>query len=84
LVPRSVVICHLDIISIAATPCEADSIPIVDSDTVLSSAIALQGLQSISRKSGEVGELARGIHHAELLECRPGATLKPPASAGRE
>ena len=65
-------------------PDEAHSILIVDPDAVLPPAIPLESFQPVAPQSGEIGQLACSIDHAELLESLPGATLKAPASARRE
>ena len=68
-------------VGVAAAPLEAGSIPIVDADTVLAPAIALQGFEPVARQSREIGQLVRSVDHAELLESLPDATLKAFASA---
>jgi len=55
---------------------------VVDADAVLTTAIPLEGLQSITAQDSEVGQSARRIEHAELLERCPGAALKAHASTG--
>ncbi len=71
LLSHSVVIRDFHIVSVPVAPFEADSILIVDPDAVLIGAITFQAFQSIARQSGEIGQMACDMEHAELLKRRP-------------
>jgi len=63
-----VIIDDLDVKSIPIPPYEADTVLIVDSNAVLSSTVAAEGLQVISRWYPQVLELDSSIQNRESLE----------------
>jgi hypothetical protein len=79
-----VVVRDFNIVRISIGPPEADSILIVDTYAMLTSAIALQRLQPIPREYQEIVEFACGIDHPKLLQSPTCATLKRPTRAGDE
>jgi len=56
----------LDVVGVAAAPCEADPPLIVDTDAVLASTGASQRLQSVARRRAQNLERVGGVEHCEL------------------
>jgi hypothetical protein len=61
-----VIIHDLDVLSSRLLPAKAEPELIVDSDAVLAGAIALQGLQSISRRNAQIVEPLRNLKLTNL------------------
>jgi hypothetical protein len=73
------VICDLNVMRPVRFPDEADAILIVDTDAVLSAAIAAEPLQPVSRRDPEVGQCPRRVQHEELSQCNaPQIRREPP------
>lgn len=66
------IIRNLDVNRIARVPSEAHAILIVNPYAVLSSAIALQRLEAISGKGGEINQRARVVQKSQAAACAPG------------
>ena len=49
------------LVGVAAAPLEAGSIPILDADTVLAPAIALEGFEPVAWQGREIAQLVRGV-----------------------
>jgi hypothetical protein len=64
------VINNFDIISVAFAPGEADPPLVVDSDAPLPFSIAVQFLESITRRYSEILDLGCSIEHPKLPERR--------------
>lgn len=54
------------VVRVAASPTETDSPAIVDTDAVLTGSIALQSLQSISWRRGQITQFRRSIKLSQL------------------
>src|SRR5699024_1708955 len=67
----SVVVNDLHLLRSGVGPREADPPLVVDPDAVLSGAIALEGLEPVSRRDAEVFERLRGPHLTQLAQCDP-------------
>jgi hypothetical protein len=78
--PALVIVHDLNIIGISITPDEADAVPIVDPDAVLSTSVTRQRLQPIAREHCEVAELAGGMELLQLPLSHAGNPLQ--AAAG--
>lgn len=63
------VIDDLDLFGAVLAPNKADPPLIVDSDAVLTAAIASQGFESVPRRRAEVREPSRRIQHIQLAQC---------------
>jgi hypothetical protein len=57
------------IVGVAVPPHEADTILIIDSDAVLSLALAMQGLQPVSGGNIQIIQRHGGMQQEELLQC---------------
>ncbi len=57
------------VVGIAIPPHEADAILIIDSDTVLALALAVQSLQPVSGRHTQIIQRHRGMQQEELLQC---------------
>jgi hypothetical protein len=57
------------IVGIAVPPYEADAILIIDSDAVLTFALAVQSLQPVSRGNIQIIQRHRGMQQEKLLQC---------------
>jgi hypothetical protein len=62
----SVVVRDLDFVGMTGLPDETDAVLIVDSYAVLPFAIALQLLEPIARRDGELADLANPVELVEL------------------
>jgi hypothetical protein len=61
------VVSNLDIVRVAVAPGETDGPLVVDADAVLPETIALQLLESIARRNGQIFERRGGLDEKELL-----------------
>lgn len=50
-------------------PHETDSILLVDSNTVLPATVALQSLQVVAARSGQIAELSSGVQRFQFPTC---------------
>ncbi len=66
-----VVIRHLHLVSITATPDEAHAELIVDLYAVLAFPIALQLLKMVARRGAQILDALRGVNHQQLLPRPP-------------
>jgi len=71
------VVCYFNVIGVSAFPVKADSPLIVDPDTVLPLAIALQGLETVARGDPEVFKVLGPVKVQELSPCNPFCRAKP-------
>jgi hypothetical protein len=78
------IIRDLDIENIAASPIEADPVPIVNANTVLPLPAAFQRLQPVAPKRAQIAQRPGGIQHAEFLKRLSVALLESPAASGGE
>jgi hypothetical protein len=62
---------YFNVIGIPVFPVKADSPLIVDPNTVLPLAIALEGLKSIARRDSEVLKVSGLVKVQELPPCNP-------------
>ncbi len=60
---------YLDLCGASANPFEADTIPVVDPNTVLSTAILAQSLQPVARRCARI---AQGNGRVELVQLSLG------------
>ena len=60
------VVKHINVEGVTATPAEADAVLIVDPHAVLSLPVALQGLKPIAREGPKILDLPRGVDLKEL------------------
>jgi hypothetical protein len=65
------VVCYFNVIGVSAFPVKADSPLIVDPDTVLPLAVALQGLESVARRDFQVLKVLGLAKVQELSPCNP-------------
>jgi hypothetical protein len=61
-----VVIDDLNVVGVAPLPTKADAPLVIDPDTVLASSIALQQLQTVSRRDPQVLEGLGSMEHPKL------------------
>jgi hypothetical protein len=66
-----VVIDDLDVIGVPVLPAEADAPLIVDANTVLARAVALELFKSVAGRNTQVLELLGGIDETNLTEHEP-------------
>jgi hypothetical protein len=71
------VVCYFNVMGVSAFPAKADSPPIVDPDTVLPLAIALQGLEPVARRDFQVLKALGLVKVQELSPCNPFYRAKP-------
>lgn len=65
------IINNLDLEGIAVSPPKTDPPLVIDANTVLTGAIALELLQAIAGRDAEIVELLGGVHQPELSEHQP-------------
>ncbi len=78
------VINDLDIVRITFSPDEADAVPIVNTNTVLSFAVPAERLETIARENGQVSKLIARIQLLQLESGHPRNALEPRARAAGE
>jgi hypothetical protein len=67
--------------SIAVTPNEADSESVVDSNAVLSTAVAFESLQPVAREDGQVLQSMGSVQLPQFPLCYPRDCLESPRHA---
>jgi len=77
------IIYNFSVVRVFAVPAEAYPPLVIDSDAVLSRAIAFQGFQAVAGRQGQVAQFARAIKLRELpqghtLNLRRQAVVTPP------
>jgi hypothetical protein len=65
----SMIIYNFDIICVALAPTKADPPLIIDPNTMLSSPVSFQGLQTVSRWDSELPQFGRGVNEQEFASC---------------
>jgi hypothetical protein len=63
------IINYLDFIDIPLVPNKADSPPSVDSDIILSQAVAPENFQAVSRRNSQVIKGVRPVEHAQFAQA---------------
>jgi hypothetical protein len=66
-----VIVDDLYVVCVAVPPNEANTPLVIDADAVLAVPVALQGLQSISRRNGNVGEVSGSIQLPQFSQRNP-------------
>jgi len=72
-----VVVDHFNVMGVAVSPHETDSILIVDPDAMLALPISTKGLEVVARKGTEVAESLGCVQLKQLPLCDPGDAPKP-------
>ena len=63
------VVHNLDVFSARGGPAEAETILVVDTDAMLTGAVALEGLESVARRHAKVVEPPRDLQLPKLASC---------------
>ena len=72
------IICYLHVERISISPAEADPVLIVNTDAVLARAVALEQLQTVPRRRGQIAKLFRAVDLDQLADGYCGDLLEPP------
>jgi hypothetical protein len=79
-----VIVDDLNIVRITSVPDEADTVLIVDANTVLAASIAGEQFQPVSGERSQVAKLARGMELLKLSLCDACNFLQAVAELARE
>ena len=72
------IIGYLHVERISISPAEADPVLIVNTDAVLARAVALEQLQTVPRRRGQIAKLFRAVDLDQLADGYCGDLLEPP------